>query len=464
MRFGSLCSGIDGAAVAWPTWEQVYCAEVDPFCCRLLARRYPNVVNFGDITTARQWPSVDVLVAGTPCQSFSVAGNRRGLQDARGRLSLAFASIVKQSQPQAFIWENVAGVLSSNGGRDFAAFLHALSECRYGLAWRVLDLRGFGIPQRRRRVYVVGILGDRQRPAEVLFDDGANSGNASPTAKARKGSPKILGWNGDETPKFGAEVMPTLRASQGGEGVGILWSDGMRRLTVNEWERLMGFPVDYTKGAGTASQRKKALGNAFPPPVLAWIGRRLATVIQPKQLPAKAQSSQILTLQRISSSLAAMSEVDDAKALRDKAEALRVYFQQQENCRDIEKQATVVRLRAERRIGELLAATVKAGNPNCRPGRQLPAGITRDQSSKWQAVARVPVAHFERYLEGAGSLSTKGLIKVASAPTASESADAFAERTINRLRSQLAERLGCKPASKRIDRILRNAIDNGILA
>ena len=161
MKYGTLCSGIEGAAVAFADfgWQHAYCAEVDGFCCDLLAHHYPGVPNLGDITTA-QFPAVDLIVAGTPCQSFSVAGNRAGLDDPRGQLALRFVEILRETKPQWIIWENVPGVLSSSKGADFAAFIGALS----GQALLRVDLDG--ITATKAEVWTQGDLGTRIREVE----------------------------------------------------------------------------------------------------------------------------------------------------------------------------------------------------------------------------------------------------------------------------------------------------------
>jgi DNA (cytosine-5)-methyltransferase 1 len=134
------------------------------------------------MTKFREWDidrnSVNVLVGGTPCQSFSVAGLRKGLDDPRGNLALTFIAMVDHFKPEWVIWENVPGVLSSSGGRDFGSFLGALGQLGYGFAYRVLDAQHFGVPQRRRRVFVVAhSSGDSRRAAEVLFEPESLSGN-----------------------------------------------------------------------------------------------------------------------------------------------------------------------------------------------------------------------------------------------------------------------------------------------
>ncbi len=186
MRYLSVCSGIEAASVAWHHlgWTPVGFSEIEPFPAAVLAHRFPNVPNFGDMTKYEQWPlqsgSIDLLVGGTPCQSFSVAGLRKGLEDPRGNLMLTYLAIAARLRPRWIVWENVPGVLSSNGGRDFGTFLGALGELGYGFAYRVLDAQYVrvgrwprAVPQRRRRVFVVGRLlergtGDGAAAAEVL--------------------------------------------------------------------------------------------------------------------------------------------------------------------------------------------------------------------------------------------------------------------------------------------------------
>jgi len=177
VRYLSVCSGIEAASVAWEPlgWAPVAFAEIEKFPSKVLAHHYPGVPNLGDMTKFREWDiergAVDVLVGGTPCQSFSVAGLRKGLDDPRGNLALTFVAMVDHYRPEWVIWENVPGVLSSSGGRDFGSFLGALGQLGYGFAYRVLDAQYFGVPQRRRRVFVVAhSSGDSRRAAEVLFE------------------------------------------------------------------------------------------------------------------------------------------------------------------------------------------------------------------------------------------------------------------------------------------------------
>lgn len=184
MRYGSVCSGVEAASLAWEPlgWQPAWFAEIEPFPAAVLAYHWPQVPNRGDMTNFMEWDDepINLLVGGTPCQSFSVAGLRRGLDDPRGNLMLAYLAIARRYRPEWLVWENVPGVLSSNDGRDFGTFLGGLAELGYGFAFRVLDAQYFGVPQRRRRVFVVGHLGDWRRAAAVLFERASLQGDIAP--------------------------------------------------------------------------------------------------------------------------------------------------------------------------------------------------------------------------------------------------------------------------------------------
>ena len=197
MKYGSVCSGVEAATLAWHGlgWQPQFFSEIEPFCCRLLQHRFPSVPNLGDLTKFKDWSDdikLDLLVGGTPCQAFSVAGLRQGLADPRGNLALVFLGLLDKYRPRWVVWENVPGVLSSSGGRDFGAFLGALAELGYGFTYRVLDAQHFGVPQRRRRVFVVGYLGDWRRAAAVLFERESLCGNPPPRREAGKGTAPTL--------------------------------------------------------------------------------------------------------------------------------------------------------------------------------------------------------------------------------------------------------------------------------
>ena len=221
MKYGSVCSGVEAATVAWHPfgWEPQWFSEIEKFPSAVLQHHYPDVPNLGDMTKFKEWPSdrsIDLLVGGTPCQSFSVAGLRKGLDDPRGNLMLTYLAIAAQYQPQWLVWENVPGVLSSNRGRDFGTFLGALGKLGYGFAYRVLDAQYFGVAQRRRRVFVVGYLGDWRRAAAVLFERESMSGHPAPRREARE---EAAGYTSSSFGSY-SEGVGTVRAAGGDLGGG----------------------------------------------------------------------------------------------------------------------------------------------------------------------------------------------------------------------------------------------------
>ena len=199
MKYASVCSGVEAASLAWMPlgWEPVWFSEIEPFPCEVLKQRFPGVQNLGDMTKIigeKYRGTVDLLVGGTPCQGFSVAGKQGGLGDPRSALCLAYCRLLETMRPRWFVWENVPGVFSTNGGEDFRAFLRKIDEIGYSCAWRVLDAQyvrvdGYprAVPQRRRRVFVVGYLGEWQYPAEVLFEPGCLHRDTPPRREAGTG-------------------------------------------------------------------------------------------------------------------------------------------------------------------------------------------------------------------------------------------------------------------------------------
>lgn len=203
MRYLSVCSGIEAASVAWHAlgWTPAAFSEIEAFPRAVLKHRWPGVPVHGDFTTitGEEYGPIDLLVGGTPCQSFSVAGLRGGLADDRGNLALEYLRLAQRTRPQWLVWENVPGVLSSNGGRDFGAILGGMVELGYGFAYRVFDAQyvrvdGFGraVPQRRRRVFVVGYLGDWRRAAAVLFERESLCGHPAPRRQTGQGAAPTL--------------------------------------------------------------------------------------------------------------------------------------------------------------------------------------------------------------------------------------------------------------------------------
>lgn len=208
-RYGSVCSGIEAATAAWHHmgWEAAFFSEIEKFPCAVLEHRYPDVPLHGDFTTIKEneYGKIDLLVGGTPCQSFSVAGLRGGLDDDRGNLALEFCRLAQREKPRWIVWENVPGVLSSNGGRDFGSILGALENIGYGLAYRVLDAQYFGVAQRRRRVFVVGYLRDWRCAAAVLFERNGLSGHNAPRRPAREEAAKEAPDHTGVSGRFGPE-------------------------------------------------------------------------------------------------------------------------------------------------------------------------------------------------------------------------------------------------------------------
>ena len=252
MNYLSVCSGIEAATVAWHHmgWKPVGFSEIEKFPSQVLAHHYPQVTNFGDMTKYKEWKlddSIGLLVGGTPCQSFSVAGLRKGLEDPRGNLALTYVGILDKFRPKWCIWENVPGVLSSNKGKDFGAFLGALGELGYGWAYRVLDAQNFGVAQRRRRVFVVGCLGSWESAAKVLFESESLSGDT------KKGRTKK-----QETSKYAGRGIATICPTIGCE----LAKQVNNQMVKNAEAFYIPEPVTYCiQGGGTTS--KSANGSGY---------------------------------------------------------------------------------------------------------------------------------------------------------------------------------------------------------
>ena len=378
MIYGSICSGIEAATVAWAPlgWQPAFFSEIEKYPCQLLAHRYgsnmPNepacqngVPNFGDINGYEKWPqcAIDVLVGGTPCQDFSIAGLRAGLAGDRSSLVIIFAKIARKYRPRWLVWENVPGVLTSGGGQDFAEILGLFTgrrvekpkngwrnagyvagcENAYSVAWRVIDAQyarahGFprAVPQRRRRVFLVGHIGSNKYPASVLFDPQSLRGDFAPSRETGQSAAARItestGTSSGEQPVLTAPVASTLNAHYGtkygqdnqhvdagcplfvcergteadkaiafdclsggktGNSVGnipgalhgvgraaIATKTQVRRLMPIECERLMGFPDNYTKlDEKTAdAPRYKALGNSMAVNCMRWVGQRIQLV------------------------------------------------------------------------------------------------------------------------------------------------------------------------------------------
>ena len=248
MRYGSLCSGIEAASVAWEPlgWQPAWFAEIEPFPCAVLAHHWPHVTNHGDMTLlvgkilSGAVEAPDILVGGTPCQAFSVAGLRGSLDDERGNLTLVLIRILdaidfirarNRQPPCILVWENVPGVLNTKDNA-FGCFLGGLAGENLPLepagkkwtnagavfgpareiAWRVLDAQFFGVPQRRRRVFAVASAGSLH-PAEILFERQSQAGH--PAAGSEAGQDPAAFVEGSFGTYKQSAVCGTVRASGG---------------------------------------------------------------------------------------------------------------------------------------------------------------------------------------------------------------------------------------------------------
>jgi DNA (cytosine-5)-methyltransferase 1 len=339
MKYGSVCSGVEAASLAWEPlgWQPQWFSEIDKFPSAVLQHHWPDVPNLGDMTSnefKQKATPVDLIVGGTPCQSFSVAGLRKGLDDQNGNLALEFCRLIDRATPKWFVWENVPGVLSSNKGRDFGSIVGAMAEIGYNVAWRILDAQHFGTPQRRRRIFLVGHIGaDGREAAAVLFESHSLQGHSAPSReKGQNVAPAVT--SGAPFSRTGNEVeadaiVPVMQHNQivgpvtarKGRNAGASNGDvtanhlicvnaredpiylsgkdlplgaldrghaiatpmQVRRLTPRECERLQGMPDDHTripwrnKPAEDCpdTPRYKAIGNSMAVPVMRWIGQRI---------------------------------------------------------------------------------------------------------------------------------------------------------------------------------------------
>lgn len=263
LTYATVSSGIECLTVAWHPlgFSPVWFSEIAPFPSAVLQYHYPHVPNLGDMNTAHEKAAyaatpIDLLAGGTPCQAFSVAGLRKGMDDPRGNLTLVYARMVMQLQPRWIVWENVPGVLSSNKGRDFGAFIGALRQLGYSLAWRVLDAQYFGVPQRRRRVFLIGhSSGDWRYPAAVLSDAAGLPGyypegdETEPSTTSRTGG------------RIAATVSAKWRTGRGGPSgdecqnlvTGTLCAGGKSAGSVTQQDVESGMLVFQSKASSTQS-------------------------------------------------------------------------------------------------------------------------------------------------------------------------------------------------------------------
>ena len=294
IRYISLCSGIEAASVAWRPlgWEPVAVAEIDAFPSAVLRHHYPDVPNLGDMTKidgVHYNGTVDLMVAGTPCQDFSVAGRRAGLAGTHSRLALDFIRLVHDVRPRWIVWENVPGAFSTGRRRDFGTFLGALVNLGYSCAWRVLDAQFFGVPQRRRRIYLVGHLGDWRPAAAVLFEPESLRGNTAPRGKTRadvaatiKDGSGSRGWENGAECTYIPSITQTLTGclgsggaddnrAQGGfyipdivhQAMSCKWSKGTSGPAGDEHHNLVCAPLTTRPFADNAAKEANLVGTQY---------------------------------------------------------------------------------------------------------------------------------------------------------------------------------------------------------
>jgi len=302
-------------------------SEIDKYAQQIYQAHFPNHKNYGDITTiiAEDLPDFDLLVGGFPCQSFSIAGKRGGFNDTRGTMFFELARILRAKQPRLFVFENVKGLLSHDGGRTFTTIIQTLDELGYDCQWQVLNSKNHGVPQNRERVFIVGHSRGTRRPEVFPFGDNPEavaqlSGQHSNTLTTRYYGGQANGTYVTESKQHAQEIIqlnqpkhsndrvygtgglsPTLNTMQGGNRQPFIQNPKMmnykkdyensvaitatsykeppvvnaiRRLTPTECERLQGFPDGWTEGVSD-TQRYKTLGNAVTVNVIRDIFERI---------------------------------------------------------------------------------------------------------------------------------------------------------------------------------------------
>jgi DNA (cytosine-5)-methyltransferase 1 len=306
MTYLSVCSGIEAASVAWKPlkWKCVGVCDFATFPQQVLTHHYPKTPLFTDITKLNQNETYkktkfDLLVGGTPCQSFSDAGLNKGMDDIRGRISLEYGRILKEKRPTWFIWENVEGVFKNKHKKALCEIISTFTGVdfkpenldkqgviqgeEYSIAYRVFDSQYFGVPQRRKRIYIVGYRGKNWRfPFAVLFEEGCfESVKEKNKIKRDEYTENILGQiklAGTVTKSYAS----TLVDGFGKMSTSNYWVDthGIRRFTERELERLQGFPDGYLDfeidgKKPSYSSVKGGLGNSMTVNVMYWIGQRI---------------------------------------------------------------------------------------------------------------------------------------------------------------------------------------------
>jgi DNA (cytosine-5)-methyltransferase 1 len=306
MKYFSVCSGIEAATVAWSplNWKCEGLCDFASFPQKVLSHHYPTTPLFSDLTKLNEHESYrnisfDLLVGGTPCQSFSDAGLNKGMDDVRGQLSLEYGRILKEKRPRWFIWENVEGVFKSKHRKALCEIISSFTGTNfkaedldkqgvvqgeeYSIAYRVFDSQYFGVPQRRKRIFIVGYRGNNWKvPFSILFEEGCfESVEEKNRIKRNEYTRNILGeikLAGTVTKSHAT----TLVDGFGKVSTSNYWIDNgsIRTFTERELERLQGFPdgyLDFEIGGKKPSYSniKGAIGNSMTVNVMYWIGQRI---------------------------------------------------------------------------------------------------------------------------------------------------------------------------------------------
>ena len=334
LKYGSVCSGVEAASVAWHSlgWTPSWFAEIEKFPSAVLAHRFPSVPNLGDMTKIADGiregtiEAPDLLVGGTPCQAYSLAGHRKGLNDPRGRLTLEYVRILdamdEQNNNQSFaLWENVPGVLSdkTNACGNLMSALAGGDEAidcpvegwpsagfvdgpKRNVAWCVLDAQYFGVPARRRRIFVL-TTPKQYNPANIL-QLGLSVKNPHRDIVGKQQIDDVyaiqLGYfaRTGRIPTF--ELAPTILANECMNPVSVMVNRNgkkvLRRMIPNEYERLQGFPDDWTniqfpgKPNVVDTRRIKTMGNSMAVPVMKWLGEQVHKTINGQITPTFFQT------------------------------------------------------------------------------------------------------------------------------------------------------------------------------
>ena len=305
LRVASFFAGIGGFDLGFERagMEIVWQCEVEPFCQKILAQHWPHVPLAKDITkvTPDEIPDADVWVGGFPCQDVSLArmGPRSGLRGKKSGLFYDYAKLIESRRPSVVVIENVSGLLSSHEGRDFGIVIQTLAELGYGVAWRVLNSRYFGVPQSRQRVFIVATYRDPGLAGEILFEPQCSEGSDSPS---RPNGQKLISpfktSYGDPVKGPIVQGIAYCLYACSARHTGTDWSrtyvsypaGRVRRLTPLESERIQGFPDNWTlpldnddDSERIESKRYHAAGNAVTVNVVEWLGNRVRSAIENKQ-------------------------------------------------------------------------------------------------------------------------------------------------------------------------------------